>query len=297
MKPLPSFTSAFALVLLAGLSSIACGTSDPTGSGGEGKLSFTTWGEDYVQDEIPPDSKEVTGFVDGWSVKYTKFLVNFQNIQVADVKGHQAASMEGSMLFDNHVKGVKSIIDFDGVEAKAWELVSYAIAPVTAATELSDSVSKADKQLMLDGGFSFYVDATATREDVTKHYAWGFAIGTRYSECHSEQAGKDEAGVVVTNNSEVEVQLTTHGDHLYYDRLQASPDPAISTSLRFDTLAAADKDEDGELTLDELDAAPLNVRLYDPSGLGAATQGAFVSSLARTIGHFRGEGECTISEL
>jgi len=297
MFPRTSFTSLLGLAFLASLTSIACGSSDPTGSGGEGKISFTTWGEEYIQDEIPPDSKEVTGFVDGWTVKYTKFLVNFQNIQVADAKGNKAASMDGSMLFNNQVKGVKSIIDFDGVEAKAWDQVSYEVAPVTDDTQLSDSATDEDKQMMIDGGFSFYVDATATKDDVTKHYAWGFAIGTRYQECHSEQEGKDEAGVVVTNNSDVEVQLTTHGDHLYYDRLQASPDPAILTSLRFDTIAAADKDEDGEITLDELDAAPLNVRLYDPSGLGAATQGAFVTSLARTIGHFRGEGECTISEL
>lgn len=292
-----SFVSRWRIALFMSLATVACGSSDPTGSGGQGKLSFTTWGEDYVQEAIPPDSKEVTGFVDGWTVKYTKFLVNFQNIQVADARGSKAASMDGSKLFDNHVQGVKSIIDFDGVEAKAWDRVSYEIAPVTSGTQLSESVTDEDKQLMLDGGFSFYVDATATKQSVTKHFAWGFAMGTRYQECHSEQGGKDEAGIVVTNNSEVEVQLTTHGDHLYYDRLQASPDPAIVTSLRFDTLAAADKDEDGEITLDELDALPLNVRLYDPSGLGAATQGAFVRSLARTIGHFRGEGECSVSAL
>ncbi|HTV22354.1 MAG TPA: hypothetical protein VMG12_26885, partial [Polyangiaceae bacterium] len=87
----------------------------------------------------------------------------------------------------------------------------------------------------------------------------------------------------------------THGDHLFYDRLQASPNPAIVTSLRFDTLAAADANADGDITLVELEAKPLDVRLYDPSGLGAANYGDFVTSLARTVGHFRGEGECTIS--
>ncbi|HYP89911.1 MAG TPA: hypothetical protein VEQ59_17200, partial [Polyangiaceae bacterium] len=241
-----------------------------------------------------------TGFVDGWRVEYRKFLVNFRNIRVADGNGNEAAVMAGSMLFDNHVKGVKSIIDFEGVEAEAWQAVSYEIAPVTDATQPSDSVTAEDKQLMLDGGYSIFVEATATKGEIEKRYRWGFAIGTRYEECHSEQDGKDEKGVVVTNNSELEVQLTTHGDHLYYDRLQASPDPAIPTSLRFDALADADKaDEDGygELTLDELDAAPLNVKLYNPSPFKAPNQGAFVTSLARTIGHFRGEGECTISEL
>jgi hypothetical protein len=155
-----------------------------------------------------------------------------------------------------------------------------------------------DLKLMLDGGYSFYVEATATKGDVSKHFAWGFTIGTKYERCHSEQDGKDQLGVVVTNNSETELQLTTHGDHLYYDRLQASPDPAIVTSLRFQALANADTDGDGEITLEELDAAPLDIRLYDPSGLkGITSQGAFVTSLARTIGHFRGEGECDISGL
>jgi hypothetical protein len=293
------------VALLAGLASVACGTSDPTGSGGEGSIAFTTWGEEYIEDEIPVDSKEATGFVDGWTVKYSKFLVNFQKIEVADAKGNVAASMDGSLLFDNHVKGVKPIVSFEGVEAKAWAQVSYEIAPVSGDTAVDDSATEEDRQMMQDAGYSFYAAGTATKDDVTKTFAWGFAIGTRYLACHSEQDGKDEYGVVVTNNSEVELQLTTHGDHLYYDRLQASPNPAIVTSLRFDTLAAADADEDGEITLEELDAAALNTKscsenpvpCYDPSGLSAPTQGAFTTSLARTIGHFRGEGECTIEAL
>lgn len=290
-----SFKAKLFSVCALGWLALACGSNDPTGSGGEGTLSFTTWGEEYIEDEIPADPEG--GFVDGWTLEYDKFLVNFRNIRVADAKGNEAASLHGSMLFDNHVKGVKTIVDFDRVEAKAWNHVSYEIAPVTADTELSRSASAADKQLMIDGGFSLYVEGTVEKEDVSKHFAWGFAIGTKYESCHSEQDGRDEYGVVVTNNGHLEVQLTTHGDHLFYDRLQASPDPAIVTSLRFEALAAADADEDGELTLDELDAKPIDVKLYDPSGLRATTQGAFVTQLARTVGHFRGEGECNIRHL
>jgi hypothetical protein len=230
-------------------------------------------------------------------VQYEKFLVSFQNIVVADARGAQAASMQGGKLFDNVLAGVKPIVEFRDLPAKAWDRISYEIAPVTEGTELASGVSEVDKQMMLDAGYSLYVDATATKGAIAKHFAWGFAIGTRYNECHAEQDGRDEAGVVVTNNATLDAQLTTHGDHLFYDRLQASPDPAIATSLRFDALAAADGNDDGEVTLAELDAKPLDVRLYDPSGLGAATQGAFVTSLARTVGHFRGEGECTISGL
>lgn len=279
------------------LATAACGSSDPTGSGGIGTLSFTTWGEEYIEQAIPVDPGDRSGFVDGWTVSYDKFLVNFQNIIVADAAGDMAASMQGSILFDNTLPGVKTIIEFDDIPAKAWDRVSYEIAPVTASTELADGVPEADKALMLAGGYSLYVSASATQGDVQKRFAWGFAIGTRYEECHSEQDGRDEAGVVVTNNGRLEVQLTTHGDHFFYDRLQTSPDPAIQTSLRFDTLAAADANDDGEVTLAELEAKPLDVRLYDPSGLGAVNFGAFVTTLARTVGHFRGEGECSVRGL
>lgn len=290
--------TSFAMAACAlALFTAACGSSDPTGSGGVGTLSFTTWGEEYIEDAIPPDPGDGSGFVDGWTVSYDKFLVNFQNIIVADSAGDTAASMSTSTLFDNTLPGVKTIIEFAGVRAKAWDRVSYEIAPVTASTELSPGVPDADKTLMLDGGYSLYASGTATKDGIEKRFAWGFPIGTRYEDCQSEQDGREQPGVVVTNSASLTAELTTHGDHLFYDRLQASPDPSIATSLRFDALAAADTDADGEVTLTELTATPLDVRLYDPSGLGAVNLGTFVTSLARTVGHFRGEGECTVSGL
>jgi hypothetical protein len=151
---------------------------------------------------------------------------------------------------------------------------------------------------MIDEGYSVYVKATATRGDEKRTYAWGFPISTRYVDCHSEQGGRDEEGVVVTNNSRLQVQLTTHGDHLYYDRLQASPDPAVPTSLRFDSIAAAAQGRT-EVTLADLDAISMAtlVGTYDLSGLHARTLREFVTELVRTVGHFRGEGECDIQKL
>jgi hypothetical protein len=277
------------------LSVNACGSDDE--ADGEGAITFTTWGEEYIEQEIPADSGDGDGFVDGWSVVFDKFLVNFQNIVVADAAGEVAAEHAGSMLFDNTVEGVKTIIEFEGVKAKAWNRVSYEIAPASADSELSAEVGAADKQLMVDGGYSLYVAGTATKGSASKSFAWGFDIGTKYQECHSEQNGREEEGLVVKNGGQLEAQLTTHGDHFFYDRLQSSDNPAIVTSLRFDGIAAADADEDDEVTREELDEQLLDVFLYDPSGFDAATMGAFVESLARTVGHFRGEGECTVSDL
>ncbi|MEI2746760.1 MAG: hypothetical protein V9G22_15740 [Ottowia sp.] len=159
----------------------------------------------------------------------------------------------------------------------------------------------ADHDMMVKKGYSFYVEGSATKDSggktIKKTFHWGFTIGTQYADCHHEEDGKDTAGLVVTNGSTDTTELTTHGDHLYYDRLQASPDPEIKTSLRFDEKAAADDAPNGnadrEITLEEMFKLPIDVTKCDPSGLKAPTIGDFVTSLARTIGHFRGEGECT----
>jgi hypothetical protein len=288
-------------LLLAAFAAGSVGCSDngdPTGSGGEGAVSFTTWGEDYVEREIPPDPAGQAGFLDGWTLSYDHFLVNFANVSVADEAGGVAARLPRAKLFDNHVPGVKPIVEFGDVPAKAYTRISYEIAPPTSDGDVGPNVDPELRQRMIDGAYSIYVEANATRGDERHHFAWGFAISTRYVDCHSEQGGRDEKGFVVTNNARLEVQLTTHGDHLYYDRLQSSPDPAVPTALRFDAIAQAAQGRT-EITLADLDAVSMAtlVGTYDLSGFRARTLGEFVTHLARTVGHFRGEGECDVEAL
>jgi hypothetical protein len=51
------------------------------------------------------------------------------------------------------------------------------------------------------------------------------------------------------------------------------------------------------VTLAELCKARIDPSVYNLSGLPGATIGDFVISLARTVSHFRGEGECTIRRI
>lgn len=284
------FVPVASILLAASIS--ACGAD---AAAGKGTATFTTWGEAYVEEGIPADPGGQAGFVDGWSLKYDKFLVCYAEVTVADSSGAVGAKMAGSRLVDNTKPGKKTVVKFTDLEAKAWERVSYRIAPATADTEVVAGEAS-DRDLMVKGGYSLYVSGTLTKGAVTKKIRWGFALGTQYSLCEAEQGGKLTQGIVVRDGAEDVSELTTHGDHLFYDRLQAGATGTV-TSLRFDTLAAADADGDGEVTLDELAAAQLDVKLYDPSGLPAGDMKAFVSALARTVGHFRGEGECAVSPL
>jgi hypothetical protein len=285
--------------LLTSVSLLVGCISDPTSAGGEGTEKFTTWGEAYVEKGIPSDSDGQSGFLNDWTLHYDKFLVNFHSIRVADASGHTGATSKDSYFVNNTRPGRKELVSF-GLEARAWEQVSYEIKPALADAVVV-SGDEEDLKMMVNEGYSIYVEGSATKGETMKTFHWGFTIATSYTDCHHEEQGKDTLGVVVTNGSTDTTELTTHGDHFFYDRLQASPDPAVPTSLRFDEKAAADDepngDGNGDITLDEMSRLPIDVRKYNPSPFTAPTIGAFVTELARTIGHFRGEGECTIKRL
>ncbi len=285
-RALRAFVSAAGVALVAGIS--ACGGDD----GGTGTATFTTWGEEYIEEGIPADPTGQEGFVDGWALVFEKFLVHYTGITVADSGGAVGARLEGSRLVDNVHPGRKTLVQFAGLEAKSWDRVSYQITPARADAVLVSATAD-DRDRMVQGGYSLYVLATATKGAVTKKLRWGFAMGTDYTLCEAEQGGKLTQGLVVRDGAEDVSELTTHADHLFYDRLQAGATGTV-TSLRFDAIAAADTDGDGEITLDELAKVPLDVKLYDPSGLPAGDMKAFVTALARTVGHYRGEGECAV---
>lgn len=285
---------------------IVAACSNPTIQG-KGTENFSTWGEEFIEEGIPAGDG-TSGFVDGWSLKYTKFLVNFHNIVVADAAGHVVASLDRPRFVDNTKVGVKQLVSFPNLPAQAYSQVSYEIRPAVADEEIVGGADPSDLAMMVSKGLSFYAEGTATKRDpkdstktLTKTFRWGFKTQTSYHDCHSaEENGISTEGVVVTDNQTDDSQLTTHGDHLYYDSLQ-SGDNAKPTLIRFDEKAAADDapngDGDGEITLQELCKAHIDPAIYNTSGLPGATIGDFVISLARTIGHFRHEGECTIKRI
>lgn len=268
------------------LALVAC--SDDEGSGGTGTVSFTTYGEDYIEKEIPASDVE-----DGWRVTFTKFLLALGPVSVGEsASGPPAATMPGAKLFDMHRAGDKPVFSAS-LPAKAYPHVSFAVAPATAAIELADGVPEADKQLMVSNGYSVYVEGSMAKGAATKSFKWGFETSTLYYGCKGELAGKETEGVVVTNGGTDAVELTIHGDHFFYDDLQ-SPDAKV----RGDHLAEADTNGDGEITLEELAAVQLAALPKDKGTFGTGTASnvndlrAFLEALSRTVGHFRGEGEC-----
>jgi hypothetical protein len=252
-----------------------------------GELTVTTYGEDFIEVEIPtaagPDDE---GFVDGFRLTYDRFLISLGLLTIADRDGEVGAEMTEARVFDMTRSGPHAVARFSEIGARRWDDVSLEVEPPTTA--VAGNATADDVSQLVDGGWSSYVEGSATDGQSTWTFAWGFDTNTRYEECR-EASG--QAGVVVPAGGSANVEITVHGDHFVYDDLQS--DDAV---LRFRALAEADANADGEITLEELDAVSLDRLPSDQYGTGGdgsvVTLRDYVTSLSSSLIHFQGEGDC-----
>lgn len=266
---------------LAGLL-VACGSD----AAGEGSVKVTVWGEAYIEDGIPAEV-----FEDGWSVKYDKFLIALGDVSI-DKDGAKGRSLDEIVLFDLTEAGPQGFGSIDGLAEGNWDEFGFSSVVADADTQRSNSARVEDLDLMVDAGYNVYVAGEASKAGAAIHFAWGFAKPVRYASCADVRQGQETSGVVVGDGASAEAQLTIHGDHLFYDDL-ASPE----AKLRFDVIASADADDDGDVTLDELAAVQLadlgsDQGTYGVGAFDVDDMRAFVEAATTSLGHFNGEGHC-----
>ena len=237
---------------------------------GEGTLRVAIYGEELIEDGIPADA-----FVDGWRVDFTRFLVAVDDIDA-----------DGEPLAGQHVFDLAQPSGGDGhdvatltMPAGPVETLSYRIGPAAADAEATNA-TEADLATMRDGGWSIWVEATATRGADTKTIAWGFDTTTTYSPCETNQPLAD--GGMATS------QITIHADHLFYDDLDSE-----TPNIAFDLIAAADADADGAVATDELAAIDITTQSrYQVGSRDIADLAGFIAAQTHTLGHIDGEGHC-----
>ena len=288
-----------AAVWAAGAS--GCGESASLGTG---QVVVSSWGEAFIEQQIPAAPPAEEGLVDGWSVTFSRFLVVIRDISIANEVGDEGAHQKAGKLLDHTRPGSKEIVTFDTLPAGSWEQFSYVIGPADTDSSPVAGASDADLDAMLNEGLSVHVVGEATKGDSVKRFDWKFSGSTEYRHCKARLDGKETYGVVVTHGGSDSVELTLHGDHFFYDDLEAS-----TAQRRFEAIACADSDDDGDVTLDELAGQSLLPDLgaaskacrerpvYRPGSQSVNDLRAFVTALARTVGHYRGEGECVSRKL
>lgn len=250
---------------------LSCG--DETETEGEGNLTVTLWGEEYIEDGIPSEE-----FADGFSVTYTKFLIALSEVSAAEEDKSKAITASEMKIWDVTKAGPVTIVS-KTVPSGDYTHTAYRISPATAAA-VAGNADDADLQRMKDDGLSVYVEGTATDGTTAVTFAWGFDTDTTYDPCHS-------IGVLAADGKAT-IQLTIHGDHLLYDSA-ISDDP----DLRFNDVALADTDADGIVTEEELLAYDITtLSNYVVGSLEIDNMYDYIAHMTSTLGHIDGEGHC-----
>jgi hypothetical protein len=155
----------------------------------------------------PPRSSD-----DGWAVKFDRFIVNLGTVEVGQAGAAPALEEPQFQVFDlaKASKGEGQLVVAGEVPAGSYSNTQYKIYP-TDGDSVAGNVSDADMQLMQGSKYSVFVSGTATKDGVQKSFAWGFTTSTSYEGCESTgEIAEGRPGAV---------QLTVHGDHLFYDDL------------------------------------------------------------------------------
>ena len=261
--------SALIVTALAGLSLLgACGEAP-------GTLNVSIYGEEFIEKGIPADE-----FSDGWAVTFSKFLISVGEVSAARGGGTPDLSDATYRVFNlaagSNGQGQK--VASKDVPGGKYDHVDFRVAPPPQGTT-GGNATAAERDILLRGGYSLYVEGKATKGSVTKTLMWGFANKTFYKGCES---------TAEVNGGSASSQLTIHGDHLFYDDL-FSAEPNVS----FDLVASADKDNNGEVTMAELTATDLRTQArYQVGSTGITNLGAFITYQTSTVGHIDGEGHC-----
>lgn len=227
------------------------------GACGSGEWVVTTWGEEYIEEEIP-----AAVFADGCSATYDEFQISLTEVALLDGNGDVVADVPDPGLFDLTEPG-PSEVGRVSAPATHYDTVRFVLGP--------------------DGSHpSLVVGGTLTCGAEAVTFDWSFDTETVYT-CAPE-------ALTIPAGGTAQSELTIHGDHLFYDGLE-NPDAEV----RGEAIVAADADADGEVTLAELsqvDVAPLGYRVGQYSDV--TTLDAFVGFLTRTLGHIDGEGHCQV---
>ncbi len=243
------------------------------GCTGSGTWIVETWGEEYIEEQIPADAVS-----DGYSITYDEFLIVLGDVTLFDGNGDAVATLEGQQVFDMTRTGPHAVGQIEA-PATYYDHVDVTVAPADGAT--AGNATEEQVAAMNDGGLSVAVRGTASLGGDDLDFDWQFATDTMYA-C--------EPDLTIAAGGEGSTQVTIHGDHLFYNDLE-DPDAVVT----FSVLAGADADADGSITREELEAVDIATTGYGVGQYSEVTNlWQFVEHLTRTLGHIDGEGHCQV---
>ncbi|TNE45274.1 MAG: hypothetical protein EP343_27040 [Deltaproteobacteria bacterium] len=237
-----------ALLLLAlSLVSIGCVGEDLVGTS---KLTLTLSGGEALRTGFPHKEGSTTHeFVDGWTAKFTKYVVVVGNIRLTDPETKAVVgSWDKSVVADlmatgsDQSIGTKDLTTLSDLPARRLDF-GFDVTKATSSTE-NRSAKAEDLKMMIDKGWSHYAEGEATKNEETIQFKLGVGLNIRYEECSN---GVDNSrGIALENQKTTLAQLNSHVVHLFWDSFATGDE-----DLRFAPFAAVAGD-DKIVTSDEL---------------------------------------------
>lgn len=249
---------------------------------------------------------------DGWNVTFDHVVVNMGQASLSDACNSYSEANYTRVLDVTSQQNQKLSILYGIGQCD----LRFRVAPPTVDAVLGDNVSPdvltslrtpgGDAYVPL-GGIGIDLAGTAVRGAVTKHFHLLFRPRVRYGNCRLvEDAGP---GIDLASSEALTYDIRIEAEAVLRDDVDAA-----TASLRFEPFANADKDGDGNVTLDELRLVPIeDVRdggafeagtyeFDDDAGIFRAgraipitTFGDYVYELLLpSLPRFRDTGNCTV---
>ncbi len=212
-----------------------------------------------------PASETTDGFdtSDGWTIRFDRFVTAIGDIRLRGPDGwddnrcNDYSETHYEWLFDFTVAGREKVGLAHGLGLCSIE---YSMRGPSDDTVLGPGTAQADQDAMSlpasdgyaeDEPSSLVVRGVAERDDLHKRFRWVFRHRYELDNC-PDPSGEGYVSHLPLRGGEARtLAVVVRGQELFR---YASDD---SAALVFDEYAAADADDDGEITLDELAAVPI----------------------------------------
>jgi len=279
---------------VASVAFLAMGCGEGTSSGGTGKVQIFVEAESTIPNGLSA-GMEAEDILDGWNVKYTRFLVAIGNFRAARSDASDKLTAPGVYVLDlmNVPAGGYVVHTWENVEATRWDRFGFDLPNATNDVKTLAPTTDADKAVLVDNKASLYVEGEIDNGMQKKTFKWSLPAGTSFDDCADENG---LAGFAVPSGGSVPIKPTIHGDHWFFNSVTAG----VEITKRYaQYIADCDLDMDGETTIAELKtvqgmelAKAFPADKYNFAGVVLDNAYAWVLGQARTLGDFQGEGEC-----
>ena len=234
---------------------------------------------------------------DGWSVAFDRLLVGMGNIDFHDDNCAGYGEAHYAKLFDFAAPSAASPQKVGLAYGLGACPVTFDVrspsddAPLTAGVTSADvafmNARASDAFVTDDEGAVVYATGHATKGATTKRFAWLIRQRFDVQDCPAGADAGAATNLHLKGNDAVTLDISVHGEELF----RASADDGAA--LRFDDLAAADVNGDGDVTLEELALVPAPVTSADTDG-GVVTLADLVYLALTTRMPQVGGGACEI---